>query len=113
MSRREFTAAVKVAAFNRAKGHCEKCGARLYVGKFHFDHDNPDGLTGEPTLDNCVVLCVACHSTKTRTVDIPNIARAKRREAKHLGAKRSSRPMPGSKASGWRKRMNGQAERRP
>lgn len=115
MSRREFPKAVKVAAFQRANGHCEnpECGARLTVGKFHYDHVLADGLGGEPTLDNCACLCSACHSAKTGRHDVPKIAKAKRQHAGHIGARKpTSRPIPGSKASGWRKRMDGTAERR-
>ncbi len=92
--RREFTTKIKAAAFQRSGGNCEGCTARLYVGKFHYDHRIPDGLTGEPTLSNCVVLCVACHGVKTTKHDVPAIARAKRREAKHIGATKPKRPWP-------------------
>ena len=98
MPRREFKRSVKAAAFLRADGKCEGCGARLTVGKFHYDHDNPDGLTGEPTLENCRVLCVVCHKDKTKD-DVARIAEAKRREAKHLGFKTSK----GRGFPGWRK----------
>ena len=94
MTRREFPRAVKVAAFKRSGGNCEACTAHLYPAKFHYDHDNPDGLTGEPTLENCVVLCLACHKVKTTTVDVPRIAKAKRNEARHIGAERPKRPWP-------------------
>jgi len=107
MTRRDFAARVKVAAFERAKGHCEGCGAHLTVGKFHYDHDLADGLGGEPTLENCRVLCQPCHGTKTRTGDVPAIAKLKRVRAAHLGAKRSKSPF-----KGWR-RFNGEAVRNP
>lgn len=94
MSRREFPARVRVAAFERANGHCEKCTARLHVGKFHYDHRIPDALDGEPTLENCVVLCVNCHGVKTRGEDVPRIAKAKRQRRKHIGATRPKRPWP-------------------
>lgn len=113
MSRREFPAKVRVAAFERAAGHCEGCTARLAVGKFHYDHVLPDALGGEPTLENCAVLCTSCHGAKTAKGDVPQIAKMKRQRASHIGARSSlSRPMPGSKASGLRKRMNGTVERR-
>ncbi len=92
--RREFSTKVRVAAFQRSGGHCEKCTVKLYPGKIHYDHINPDGLTGEPTIANCAVLCVPCHNEKTTKIDVPAIAQAKRREAKHLGAKKPKRPWP-------------------
>ena len=85
--RREFPARIKVEAFKRANGACEGCGARLTVGKYAYDHRNPDGLTGAPTVENCQVLCTICHDGKTRA-DTSNIAKAKRREARQLGVKK-------------------------
>lgn len=86
MARREFTKRVQRYALLRADGRCEGpgCGAKLSLGKYHYDHVNPDGLTGEPTLENCAVLCVVCHKDKTRR-DVGMIARAKRREDANLG----------------------------
>lgn len=86
--RRPFPAKVMLAAFERAKDHCEGCGAPLRTGRFHYDHILPDAMGGEPTLENCQVLCTACHGIKTRTGDIPRIAKTKRIRAKHLGIKR-------------------------
>lgn len=113
--RREFPKKVQAQAFLRAHGQCEgrNCGAWLTIGKYHFDHDIPDALGGEPTLENCVVLCIACHRDKTSKRDVPAIAKTKRIRDRHLGIKlRKGRPMAGSKASGLRKRMNGQVEKR-
>src|SRR5215510_14599259 len=110
--RQEFPARVKVAAFERAKGHCENCGGRLTTGKIRYEHINPDGLTGAPTLENCGVYCATCWRVKTYTYDIPAIAKAKRRERANIGAKaRKGRPLPGTRASGIRKRMNGKVEK--
>lgn len=111
--RQEFPTKVKAAAFLRAAGCCEVCTRRLATGDVRYDHINPDGLTGEPTLANCQVLCRSCHDLKTRTEDVPAIARAKRREARHIGAKPKSRnPLPCGRASPWRKKMNGEVVRR-
>ena len=113
--RREFLGRVKVAAFARANGSCEGCGARLTVGKYAYDHDTPDGLGGLPTLQNCRVLCTgpgSCHSEKTRLVDVPTIAKAKRSEARHLGAKVSQNPLPFGKRSPFKKRIDGSIVRR-
>lgn len=86
--RREFSKQVRRDAFFRAGGKCEGCPAKLSVGKFHYDHDIPDGLGGEPTLDNCRVLCVACHGVKTRKLDVPAIAKTKRISDRAKGIKR-------------------------
>lgn len=113
MSRREFPKAVKRDAFLRANGRCENaaCKAFLTLGKYHYDHDIPDGLGGEPILENCVVLCIACHKDKTTTKDVPAIAKAKRVSDKHLGIRKPS-TFPGSRDSGWKRKMNGEVVRR-
>lgn len=90
--RREFPKQVKREALRRADGKCEgeNCGA-LFGVKFHFDHDIADGLGGEPTLENCKVLCHQCHKEKTTKHDIPLIAKVKRISDKHNGI-RASKP---------------------
>lgn len=106
--RREFPRRVKLAAFERAGGRCEGCTARLMPGKFEYDHRIPCALGGEPTLANCVVRCTACHGVKTAHKDVPDIARAKRRQARHVGARTPPRHViPGSKLSRWKKRLDG------
>lgn len=91
MTRRNFTKATQVARFKLCGGLCEcildagsRCNAVLIPGRWHCDHHNPDGLTGEPTLENARCLCLECHAIKTK-VDVANIAKAKRVEAKHIG----------------------------
>lgn len=88
--RKEFPAKVKVAAFERAGGHCESCTAKLFPGNTEYDHAIPCALGGDNTLDNCRVVCRACHRTKTSGEDIPRIAKGKRVRARHLGAKAKS-----------------------
>ena len=88
MNRREFTGKIMAQAAHRAAGQCENCTARLATGGFHYDHRIPDQLGGEPTLDNCQVLCKACHCLKTTKADVPAIAKAKRRERKHHGVRK-------------------------
>ena len=93
MSRKNFTKAILTARINHAGGRCEwvdaetkiRCNAVLVPGRWEGDHVNPDGLTGEPTFDNCRALCKPHHLEKTKQ-DVANIAKAKRREAKAIGA---------------------------
>ena len=99
--RREFSKAVKLEAWKRCQGHCEKCTARLYPGRFEFHHDKEDTFGGEPTLENCKVLCIGCHDEITGK-QVPVIAKSNRVRNKHLGIKPKRQGF-----RGWR-RMNGQ-----
>jgi 5-methylcytosine-specific restriction endonuclease McrA len=106
MPRREFPARIKAAAALRANGHCEECSRWLMTGDFHFDHEIPDGLGGEPTLENCKVLCRSCHGAKTTTEDVPRISKAKRNYRTSHGIKKSR------KITSWR-RFSGEIVRAP
>jgi 5-methylcytosine-specific restriction protein A len=105
--RREFSARIKVAAYERSQGRCEGCALPLQTGRFHYDHIIPDGLGGEPTLENCAVICRACHDDKTHRADVPRIAKMKRQKSAHLGAKTTARPLPAGRSSPWKKTLSG------
>lgn len=101
-NRQEFSAAVKRAAFRRCckkdgKPRCENCGNILVSGNITYEHLDPDGLGGEPTLENCGVWCTRpCSKGKDR-VDNPRMAKADRvlRKAYDLaprGKKMQGRP---------------------
>ncbi len=108
--RREFTRATKAAAFLRCEGRCEytdnqgrRCEAKLHAGTFAFDHIVADSIGGEPTLDNCAVLCRTHHDVKTRNIDTPRAAKTKRIRDKHLGIMKQKRKWPKRPfASQWR-----------
>ncbi len=101
MARAEFTATVRQQAWERCKGRCEHpgCGIELRAGGFQFDHIQPDGLGGKPTLENCAVLCSAHHSKKTHEHDRPIMTKADNQRKAHLGLKPKGRgfqkPPPG------------------
>ena len=92
MPRREFTKAVRVSVIKRCTRdnnvYCEGCGG--LAKRFQIDHVIPDALGGEPTLSNAQLLCEACFSVKNPK-DTKDAAKAKRREANHIGAKPPSR----------------------
>jgi hypothetical protein len=100
MPRREFTRDVYAKIVHRATnadGHviCEGCGLVLGKKPYHVDHTKPDGLEVDKsrklTVDDGKVLGVeCCHAPKTKR-DVADIARAKRREAKHLGIRKPSK----------------------
>lgn len=114
MSRREFTAKVKLAAWERSGGRCEcgGCDQQKVIGVPEYDHNIPAAIGGPATLDNCRVFRRECHALKTTRTDVPQIAKTKRIIAKRAGIKRTSRPMPGSKASGLKKHMDGSVSKR-
>ena len=89
--RREFPAKVKMAAYERClkdgKPHCETCGLRI-VGVPEYDHIKADGLGGEPTLQNCSVLCGQCHRIKTHEDDRPIMQKADNQKKSAAGVKR-------------------------
>ena len=100
MTRRNFTKAVMVARIKAAtvdgKIFCEGCGA--LCKKFEIDHILADGMHTDADKDksnsfeNSRLLCIPCHAEKTKK-DVANIARAKRVEARHLGAVKSKTPI--------------------
>lgn len=97
MNRSEFTAKTKDAAHDRSGGKCERCGAPLATGAIEYDHIIACELGGSNSLQNCMCVCRACHSTKTRKQDAPAIAKAKRRKRRHVGIKQPT------KFRGWKK----------
>ena len=125
MSRREFTKQTKREAIRRSGMLCEavgpwyglnegqRCNAPLGSG-VEFDHIDLDANSRDNGLSNCAAVCIPCHRFKTFNHDIPIAAKTLRQQDKALGIRKPRRtPMPGSKASGLKKRMDGTGERRP
>ncbi|GAC1572626.1 MAG: hypothetical protein NVS3B5_01580 [Sphingomicrobium sp.] len=120
--RKEFPVDVKKAAFARCCRNgtspgvpqCEHCGIELNrrTGTI-FEHLDADGLGGQPVLENCGCYCKTCADIKTLTHDAPTMVKADRVARKEYGLhKPKGPPMPGSKRSGLKKRMDGTVERR-
>jgi 5-methylcytosine-specific restriction enzyme A len=101
MARREFPVTVRRAAVKRSGMKCEatgtdyglapdqRCGGELGSG-FDYDHIIADSIGGEPSLDNCAVVCKRCHGVKTRTVDTPRAAKTKRQADLAAGIRKPS-----------------------
>ena len=111
-SRKQTTDKRKIEVLCR-QATCPLCGEILGRAEdVQFDHIIPLALGGSNEYFNLQAVHAKCHKIKTETEDVPRIAKAKRQEAAHLGTKkRKGRPIPGSKDSGIRKRMNGNVER--
>ena len=119
MTRREFPRSVRAEIVHRAMLpdgiiKCEGCSLVLGKKAYHFDHTIPEAMFRDKSRpltakDGKLLGWDCCHKPKTAT-DQGDLAKADRREAKDLGYERQSRnPMPGSKASKWRKPFNGPA----
>ena len=106
MSRSEFSVSTKKAAKERAGDNCENCGALFSAANpCEYDHDLPDGLGGDNSIENCVVPCRACHKLKTKTEDRPRIDKASRIRDKRHGLTEAKRKWPSKKFNGevkWR-----------
>lgn len=83
----EFSKKVRVEAFARCEGKCEKCQAKLKVGEAEFDHIVSFWLSRDSSLENCQVLCIPCHrGVGAKTADDQRIiAKVKRTKMKHEG----------------------------
>lgn len=104
---------VRLRVFEAFGGRCAICGCKIGATvKWALDHIIALINGGENRESNLQPICDACHKAKTRA-DVAEKAKVARIREKHIGIKpRKSRPMPGSKASGWRRKMNGEIERR-
>lgn len=111
--RKSLSTMQRLDLFLNAKGQCQRCGWRLLPGtRWEVDHVIPLSLGGTDEANNLQVLCQACHGSKTAREDLPALSKVRRMRARHLGAHRPSKVMPGARKSTWRKRMDGSVERR-
>lgn len=87
---------------------CVTCSRRV-GGKLkpEIDHTIPLILGGKNRESNLQLLCNECHGLKTKR-DVKIKAKVARVRQKDLGIRKtSSNPMPGSKASKFKKRVDG------
>jgi len=104
---------VRVRVFLRADGHCAMCDRRLRPGdKWTCDHRIALINGGANRESNLQVLCEWCDKPKT-VFDVQQKSKTYQKRLKHIGIRpRSSRPMPGTKVSGWKHKMSGEWVRR-
>jgi hypothetical protein len=93
--RREFPQSVRKAAFARCckPDGIPKCECPEHVGNkmlrgghIIYEHLDPDGLGGPPTMENCGVYCDVCADKKTKG-DNARMAKADRVLKAHYGLK--------------------------
>ena len=109
-----FSTSFRLNLFLKRKGTCAACSQKIDAGKaWDIDHILPLALGGTNAPDNLQILCRPCHRSKTSHSDIPRIAKTKRLKAHHLGARAPSRrPIPGSRRSPWKRKMDGSVLKR-
>jgi 5-methylcytosine-specific restriction enzyme A len=98
-TRRRVSTKARLALFAREGGKCHLCGGIVQAGEaWDLSHEIPLALGGADDETNWRVAHRKCHRSHTAENDAPNIAKAKRREAAHIGAKASAaKPMQSRK----------------
>lgn len=104
---------IRVRVFARSLGRCSGCERRILVGDaWECDHIVALVNGGLNQESNLQVLCGPCHKQKT-AADSATKSKTYRMRKRHLGLKKSKwRPMPGTRASGLKRKMDGTWEKR-
>jgi len=113
MKRKRRTPKQRIAICEAHGWICHLTGIKIdpVRDKWEIEHVIPLAGGGEDVDENCAPVLAWAHKEKT-VQDVKRIAKGKRVRQKHLGAKKtSSRPIPGSRRSGVRKRMDGTVEK--
>lgn len=118
-ARIDFTDKQRLEIFYNAEGRCQgvtngiRCNRRITVkDKWIADHILPVALGGKTVIENGQLLGECCNPNKTAD-DIRRIRKADRQGKRHLGISKSHYPpLPGTKRSGWKRKMDGSVERR-
>ncbi len=104
---------VRLRIFETNQGCCHVCTRKIQVGDpWDVDHIKPLWDGGLNVETNLAPACSWCHRNKTAG-EASERAEGKRHRAKQAGIKQKPRrPLPGSKASGWKQKVGGGWERR-
>jgi len=107
MARKTISSKARVALFQKHGGECHICGGKINVGEaWDVEHVIPFAMGGADDESNWRPAHIKCHRTKT-TDDVGKIAKAKRREARHLGVNVSRTPLPFGKKSKFKRKLDG------
>lgn len=107
--RGSLSARRRLQAWERTGGTCVVCGTRIdgVRERWIVEHMRALELGGADELDNMGPAHEACARAKTRE-DHARTGRAKRQKALHLGAIVTLRPLPESRSSPLKRKINGQ-----
>ncbi len=104
---------VRVRIFQRYDGICQcGCARRIAAGE-PWDAEDEIAIIngGERRESNLRPFLAEHHPAKTKR-DVAIKSKTYRMAKRHLGIRRTSRPLPGSRASGWKHKMTGEWVRR-
>ena len=111
-SRKPLTAKQRLQLFIAEGGTCCICGGQIDGVREAWDeHIDPLWLTGDNARANRGVAHERCARVKT-SGEATTRAKVRSVAERHFGAKRPARPMPGSRRSAWKKKVNGEVIRR-
>jgi 5-methylcytosine-specific restriction endonuclease McrA len=107
-SRKPLTPKQRTKLFLEHDGRCCICQSKIKVGEAWVDeHVKPLWLNGTNDMDNRAPAHADCALTKTRK-ETTQRAKGRRVAEKHFAGRQSKGPpMPGTKRSRWKKKMDG------
>jgi hypothetical protein len=88
-----------------------RCQSDLGYG-VEFDHIDLWANSRDSSADNCAAVCPRCHRFKSTKHDTPKAAKTVRQSEMGTKLRETRNPLPGSKRSGWKKKMSGEVVRR-
>lgn len=109
MKRARLSTTERFKLLQREKFSCHLCGGMIFVGqRWDVSHEIPLELGGaDDDTNRRAAHERPCHRDRTALIDIPAIARAKRIQASHHGARVSRQPMRGGRHDILKRKMNG------
>lgn len=114
--RKRMTPRQRLAIWERDRGVCALCSQAIngVKEKWIVEHMIALELGGADDESNMAVVHKTCADEKTNGSkgDHAMAAKAKRVKRRHLGIKETKNPLPGSKGSKWKRRMDGSVVRR-
>ena len=107
--RKAMSASRRLRIWEAHKGVCILCGLKIDGVRepWIVEHPRALALGGHDTDENAAPAHERCRRIKDKD-DVARIAKAKRVKSKFIDRRQSRNPMPGSKASKWKRRMNGE-----
>ena len=112
MKRRSISARLRRQIFDASSGMCCLCGGAIVHKAFIIEHIRALAFGGADDASNMAPAHVACAQAKT-SAEATRRSKSDRQRNSYIGARQAKlRPMPGSRASIWKRKMDGTIVRR-